>query len=69
MVCGHGATSGDLDDNQLFYLRARGIPETEAKSMLIGAFAAEAFDDVESDAIRGVLSGLAEGWLARRKAG
>jgi Fe-S cluster assembly protein SufD len=66
VVCGHGATSGDLDENHLFYLRTRGIPETQAKSMLIGAFAAEAFDDVESDAIREVLAGLAEGWLARR---
>jgi hypothetical protein len=35
--------------------------------MLIAAFAAEAFDDVESDAIREVLTGLAEGWLDRRK--
>ncbi len=69
VVCGHGATSGDLDENHLFYLRARGIPETVAKSMLIGAFAAEAFDDVESDAIRAVLTGLAEGWLERRKGG
>ncbi len=67
VVCGHGATSGDLDENHLFYLKARGIPEQTAKSMLIGAFAAEAFDDVESDAIRGVLTGLAEGWLERRK--
>jgi len=69
VVCGHGATSGDLDEGQMFYLRTRGISETEAKSMLIGAFAAEAFDDVENDAIRDVLSGLAAGWLARRKAG
>jgi Fe-S cluster assembly protein SufD len=67
VVCGHGATSGDLDENHLFYLKARGIPEQTAKSMLIGAFAAEAFDDVESDAIREVLTGLAEGWLERRK--
>ena len=69
VVCGHGATSGDLDEDQMFYLRTRGISETEAKSMLIGAFAAEAFDNVESDAIRNVLGGLAAGWLARRKAG
>ncbi len=67
VVCGHGATSGDLDENHLFYLKARGIPEQTAKSMLIAAFAAEAFDDVESDAIREVLTGLAEGWLDRRK--
>jgi Fe-S cluster assembly protein SufD len=67
VVCGHGATSGDLDENHLFYLKARGIPEQTAKSMLIAAFAAEAFDDVESDVIREVLTGLAEGWLDRRK--
>jgi Fe-S cluster assembly protein SufD len=67
VVCGHGATSGDLDENHLFYLKARGIPEQTAKSILIAAFAAEAFDDVESDAIRDVLTGLAEGWLDRRK--
>lgn len=66
VVCGHGATSGDLDENHLFYLQARGIPETQAKSMLIGAFAGEAFDTVENDAIRDVLTGLAEGWLGRR---
>jgi Fe-S cluster assembly protein SufD len=67
VVCGHGATSGDLDENHLFYLRTRGIPETEAKSMLIAAFAGEAFDSVASDEIRDVLTGLAEGWLARRQ--
>jgi Fe-S cluster assembly protein SufD len=67
VVCGHGATSGDLDENHLFYLKARGIPEQTAKSMLIAAFAAEAFDNVESDAIREVLTELAEGWLDRRK--
>ena len=48
-------------------LESRGIPEQMAKSMLSGAFAAEAFDGVESDAIREVLTGLAEGWLERRK--
>lgn len=68
VVCGHGATSGDLDEDHMFYLESRGIPEQMAKSMLIGAFAAEAFDGVESDAIRDVLTGLAEGWLDRRNA-
>ena len=68
VVCGHGATSGDLEEDHLFYLKARGIPEQTAKSMLIAAFAAEAFDDVESDAIREVLTGLADGWLDRHKA-
>ncbi len=66
VVCGHGATSGDLDDNLLFYLRARGIPESKAKSMLIAAFVAESFDDVANDAVRVVLNDLADGWLAAR---
>jgi Fe-S cluster assembly protein SufD len=38
VVCGHGATVGALDRDQLFYLRARGIPETEAEAMLLEAF-------------------------------
>ena len=66
VVCGHGATSGELDDNLLFYLRARGIPEAKAKSMLISAFVAESFDDVDSEAVRDVLKDLADGWLAAR---
>lgn len=66
VVCGHGATSGELNEDHLFYLRARGIPEDEAKSLLIAAFAAEAFDFVENDAVRDALTGMAAGWLARR---
>ena len=66
VVCGHGATSGELDDNLLFYLRARGIPEAKAKSMLISAFVAESFDDVASDTVREALGNLADGWLAAR---
>ena len=34
VICGHGATVGDLDEDQLFYLRARGIPAAKAKAML-----------------------------------
>ncbi|NNE23170.1 MAG: Fe-S cluster assembly protein SufD [Rhizobiales bacterium] len=66
VVCGHGATSGDLDENLLFYLRARGIPEKKAKSMLISAFVAESFDDVDNEAVRDVLKDLADSWLAAR---
>ena len=38
VVCAHGATVGELDDNQLFYLKSRGIPENKARQMLIRAF-------------------------------
>jgi Fe-S cluster assembly protein SufD len=66
VVCGHGATSGDLNHDHLFYLRSRGIPETEAKSLLIAAFVGEAFDTIEHKGIREALAAYAEGWLAKR---
>src|SRR5262249_27761857 len=38
VACGHGATSGALDEDLLFYLRARGLREKEAQALLIRAF-------------------------------
>lgn len=66
VVCGHGATSGDLNPDHLFYLKSRGIPETEAKSLLIAAFVGEAFETVENDGLREALVAYAEGWLRRK---
>ena len=53
--CAHGAAVGDLDADSLFYLRARGIPEGEARSLLIRAFLEEALSGVRDDAMRAVL--------------
>jgi Fe-S cluster assembly protein SufD len=50
--CAHGAAVGDLDADSLFYLRARGIPEAEARNMLIRAFLEEAVAEIADDAIR-----------------
>ena len=47
--CSHGATVGELDAEQLFYLRSRGIPEAEARAILVRAFLAEALDAVTHD--------------------
>lgn len=66
VVCGHGATAGDLNHDHMFYLKSRGIPEPDAKSLLIAAFAGEAFETIEHEGIRECLSAYAEGWLARR---
>ena len=44
--CTHGVTSGFVDDAQVFYLRARGIPEAQAKLMISAAFAQAALADV-----------------------
>lgn len=67
VVCGHGATSGDIDHNHLFYLRSRGIPEDEAKSMLIAAFVGEAFDTIGHEQVRDELTHFAERWLVDHK--
>jgi Fe-S cluster assembly protein SufD len=66
VICGHGATSGDLDHDHLFYLRSRGIPEAEAKSMLISAFVGEAFEAISHDGIREALAEFARERLTRR---
>jgi Fe-S cluster assembly protein SufD len=50
--CSHGATVGDLDEAALFYLRARGISNEQARRMLIEAFVREAVDLVQPDAMR-----------------
>jgi Fe-S cluster assembly protein SufD len=67
VVCGHGATAGDLEEDHVFYLRSRGIPEARARSMLITAFVADAFEDVADEGLRAGLAGRAEGWLERRR--
>ena len=52
VVCGHGATAGALDEDLLFYLRARGIPAKEAEALLIQAFIGEAVEGIEHDGLR-----------------
>ena len=49
VVCGHGATCGDLDEDLLFYLGSRGIPKDLAKKMLVMAFLAEAIENVSNE--------------------
>jgi Fe-S cluster assembly protein SufD len=66
--CSHGATVGELDAEQLFYLRSRGIPAAEARSILVRAFLAEALDAVADEAIRAMLEGAVEQWWERQKA-
>jgi Fe-S cluster assembly protein SufD len=64
--CSHGATVGDLDEEALFYLEARGIPAPEARRMLIEAFAADAIDQVENAALRAHLSAHLQRWIGRQ---
>jgi Fe-S cluster assembly protein SufD len=66
VVCGHGSTSGQIDEDLLFYLETRGIPEAEARALLIQAFVGEALDQLEDEALREALSRTAAGWLGVR---
>jgi Fe-S cluster assembly protein SufD len=63
--CAHGAAVGDLDTDSLFYLRARGIAEQEARNMLLRAFLREAVDGIENEAIRGTVWQSVEDALPR----
>jgi Fe-S cluster assembly protein SufD len=69
VVCGHGATIGALDPEQLFYLQARGLPPAEAEAMLLEAFGAEAISRVADPALAEALLALMRDWLARRGRG
>jgi Fe-S cluster assembly protein SufD len=64
--CGHGATAGALDDDLLFYLKARGIPEKQAQSLLIQAFVGEAVEGIEHAGLRDTLMQDVAAWLAAR---
>lgn len=58
--CGHGATVGQLDEEALFYMRARGISDHEAKLLLMFAFVNEVIDTVRIDALKERLHELVE---------
>jgi Fe-S cluster assembly protein SufD len=64
--CSHGATAGELADEALFYLRARGIPKDEARALLIAAFLSEALDEIPEEPIREAFQGFVSGWLSAR---
>ncbi len=50
--CSHGCTIGRLDEDALFYLKARGVGDKEAKALLLHAFAGEILDKIELPSIR-----------------
>lgn len=58
--CSHGATTGQLDNEALFYLKARGIGDVAAKALLLRAFAGEITDKIKIDSVRTYLESLIE---------
>jgi Fe-S cluster assembly protein SufD len=67
VACSHGSTSGAIDEDSLFYLRARGLPRGVAEDLLTIAFIAEAVEEIENEALREELVSRVEAWLARRR--
>jgi Fe-S cluster assembly protein SufD len=66
VVCGHGATVGQLDKEQLFYLMARGLPRANAEALLLEGFARDAIDFVANETIRERLDAALAAWLEGR---
>ncbi len=64
VICGHGSTAGQIDEDLLFYLRARGLLERVARGLLVQAFVAEAVEAVENEAVRAVLMAAVERHLS-----
>ena len=54
--CSHGATTGQLDEEQLFYLRARGLQNHTARTLLWQAFTKEVIDKISLPTLRNQLS-------------
>jgi Fe-S cluster assembly protein SufD len=64
VVCGHGTAIGALDADAMFYLRARGIPEDEAKGLLIRAFLEDAMEGFGNDDVHEALASRVDESLA-----
>lgn len=63
--CAHGATVTDLEDSYMFYLMARGIPEIQARRLLIKAFVAEIVEEMEDEGLIEALEARIDVWMER----
>ena len=61
--CSHGSTTGALDETPLFYLRSRGLSETEARRLLLEAFIGQALETITHEAAQKDIAERAVSWL------
>ncbi len=66
--CSHGATAGALDEEQMFYMRSRGVPAAEARAILVRAFLDDALTLVDDEGMRAALDTAIAGWWEGRAA-
>jgi len=64
--CSHGATSGQISENEMFYLLSRGIPAPVAKQLLVSGFLNEVVDRLDYPAISTLVHEMIEAKFARR---
>ncbi len=67
VACSHGSTSGAIDEEALFYLRSRGLPDVLATDLLVLAFLADSIAEIEDPAIAEDITGRLDAWLKRRR--
>jgi Fe-S cluster assembly protein SufD len=65
--CSHGATSGQIGENEMFYLLSRGIPASVAKQLLVSGFLNEVVDRLDHSAITQLVHELIEAKFQRRR--
>jgi len=63
VVCGHGATCGQIDEEMLFFMRSRGIDKVEAERLLIQAFLADAIEQIGDEGVIEALEARTRHWL------
>ena len=68
VACGHGSTCAEIDPALIFYCQSRGIPEAQARALLIESFVGDAIEKIDNPAIRRAMSEVALGWLAAKSA-
>ena len=61
--CSHGCTTGQLDEEALFYLRARGLGKEQAKGMLLYAFTGEVMDHISDEAFQNHIENIVQNRL------
>ncbi len=62
--CSHGAAAGELDEDALFYLRARGIDQADARRMLVEAFVGETLENIADVTVRATFERRIGGWMS-----
>ncbi|HLK33859.1 MAG TPA: Fe-S cluster assembly protein SufD [Terriglobales bacterium] len=67
--CTHGATIGQIEEDELFYLRSRGLDEASARRLLLYAFASECLERMKTGPVRARVEDLVNEWLFHIKPG